>query len=189
MAFLRKTTNDPNYDAVAALLANTSLGDMLKIRGTALRLAHLVRRLEKFSFPLVAQPLAELLIRPENHTATTRIEALIHLAALAYRGKKRPTLWQLRKWLNVWVFKGPLLEEHGRRRFQDAATDHDTKLGDRVGDDIVDTDFEATFIAEFGLKMDQYGEFVVRVTLEALEQGTATHSPPTPVSGIVAVTT
>ena len=108
MAPLRKTSPDPIYDAAAALMANATGGDMREIRSMAQRLARLVRRLGKFSFPLVAQPLADLLIRPENHTATARIEALIHLAALACGGKREPTRGQLREWLNVLVFQDPI---------------------------------------------------------------------------------
>ena len=76
----------------------------------AVRLARLVRRLEKFSFPLVAAPLAGLLTRPENHTATARIEALIHLAALACQGDREPGQRQLREWLNVAIYDDPLTE-------------------------------------------------------------------------------
>ena len=113
MASLRKTSPDPNYDAAAALLANATAGDMREIRGMVLRLARLVRRLEKFSFPLVAQPLAGLLTRPENHTATARIEALIHLAALACCGKQAPTPRQVHEWLNALVYKDPITELEG----------------------------------------------------------------------------
>ena len=75
-----------------------------------MRLARLVRRLEKFSFPLVAAPLAGLLTRRENHTATSRIEALIHLAALACRGDWEPGQRQLREWLNVAICNDPITE-------------------------------------------------------------------------------
>ncbi len=71
----------------------------------AVRLAKVVRRLEKFSFPLVAAPLAGLLTRRENHVAGTRIEALIHLAALACRGEEAPDRRHLREWLNVAIYK------------------------------------------------------------------------------------
>ena len=56
--------------------------------------------LKRFSFPLVAAPLAGLLTRPENHCETGRIEALIHLAAVACWGNKKPRPRHLRKWLN-----------------------------------------------------------------------------------------
>ena len=55
--------------------------------------------LRKFNFPAVAALLAGLLTRPENHTATARIEALLHLAVLACRGRKKGNLRQLREWL------------------------------------------------------------------------------------------
>ena len=110
---MRKNPPDPNYDAVTALLANAAASDMREIRGTVLRLARLLKGLEKFSFPLVAQSLAGLLIRPENHTATARIETLIHLAALACRGEHVPARRQVRQWLNVSVFKDPITELEG----------------------------------------------------------------------------
>ena len=110
MANLRRTSSDPNNDAVAALLANAMADDMREIRGMVLRLARLSRHLEKFSFPLVAQSLAGLLIRPENHTATARIEALVHLAAFACRGEQGPTPHQVSEWLNVMVYEDPITE-------------------------------------------------------------------------------
>lgn len=113
MAPLRKKSPDPNYDAVTVLLANAKVNEMHEIRGTVLRLPRLFKRLEKFSFPLVAQSLAGLLIRPENHTATARIETLIHWAALACRGEQLLTRRQLSQWLNVSVFKDPITELEG----------------------------------------------------------------------------
>ena len=110
---MRTKSHDPNYDAVAALLANAKANEMREIRGTVLRLPRLFKRLEKFSFPLVAQSLAALLIRPENHTAAARIETLIHLAALACRGEQVPARRQLSQWLNVSVFKDPITELEG----------------------------------------------------------------------------
>ncbi len=113
MESFKNTTPDPNYDVAAALLANFAADDMREIRGMVLRLARVSKRLEKFSFPLVAQSLASLLIRPENHTATARIEALIHLAAFACRGEKGPTPTQVSEWLNVMVYKDPITELEG----------------------------------------------------------------------------
>ena len=110
---MRKKSSDPNYDAVVALLANAKAIEAHAIRGMVIRLPRLFKRLEKFSFPLVAQSLAGLLIRPENHTATARIEALIHLAALACRGKQGPARRQLSQWLNVSMFKDPITELEG----------------------------------------------------------------------------
>ena len=85
-------------------MAYAMAGELPEIRGMVSRLPRLVRSLKKFSFPLVVPLLAELLIRRENHTATARIEALIHLAALYCRGKKQPGRRQLHKWLNVLIF-------------------------------------------------------------------------------------
>ena len=107
---MRKTSLDPHSEAAAALMASAATVELREIRSMAVRLASLVRRLEKFSFPLVAAPLAGLLIRGENHTATARIEALIHLAAHACRGDKEPTRRQLREWLNVALLKDPITE-------------------------------------------------------------------------------
>ena len=73
---------------------------MSNVRDLADRQARLVRRLRKFSFPKVAAHLSVLLTRPENHTASPRIEALLHLAALACRGNKKPGLRHLREWLS-----------------------------------------------------------------------------------------
>ena len=93
MASLRKTSPDPYREAGAALMASAATRELRVIRSIAVRFDSVVRRIEKFSFPLVVQPLAGVLTRPENHTATARIEALIHLAAmaaLACRGRKEP---------------------------------------------------------------------------------------------------
>ena len=93
-----------------AVLATAAAGELREIAGMATRLAGVVKRLEKFSFPSVAAPLAELLTRPENHTATTRIEALIHLAALACQGDREPGHRQLREWLNVAIHDDPITD-------------------------------------------------------------------------------
>lgn len=90
----------PHFNDFAALMAASHSAMSLRIGSVAARLNKLVRRLAKFSFPSVAQPLAGLLTRPENHPASVRLEALIHLAALACRGGSAPTLAQLREWLN-----------------------------------------------------------------------------------------
>lgn len=89
-------------------MANAASGELHEIRRIAARLGKLLRRLEKFSFPLVAVPLAGLLTRPENHCATARIEALIHLAALACCGNKEPRPRDLRQWLNRMVLDDPI---------------------------------------------------------------------------------
>ena len=89
-------------------MANAASGELHEIRSIAARLGGLVKRLEKFSLPLVAAPLAGLLTRPENHCATARIEALIHLAALACCGNKAPRPRHLRQWLNRMVSDDPI---------------------------------------------------------------------------------
>ena len=86
-------------EATRALSADAADAVVRNIRDLAERQARLVRRLQKFSFPAVAALLSGLLTRTENHTATARIEALLHLAALACRGKKNPGLQHLRGWL------------------------------------------------------------------------------------------
>lgn len=89
-------------------MANAASVELHEIRRIAARLGKLLKSLEKFSFPLVAAPLAGLLTRPENHCATARIEALIHLAALACRGDKEPRPRDLRQWLNRMVLADPI---------------------------------------------------------------------------------
>ncbi len=102
---MSRNSLDPNREAAAALMASAATGELREIGSMAVRLAKVVRRLEKFSFPLVAAPLAGLLTRRENHVAGARIEALIHLAALACRGEEAPDRRHLREWLNVAIYK------------------------------------------------------------------------------------
>ena len=90
---------DPQGEAARLLSADAAGIGVRDVRGMAARQARLVRRLQKFNFPAVAVLLAGLLTRPENHTATARIEALLHLAALACRGRKKAGQQQLREWL------------------------------------------------------------------------------------------
>ena len=71
-------------------MTHTAPAELRAIGSMAVRVGTLVGRLEKFSFPLVAAPLAGLLTRSENHTAAARIEALIHLAVLACQGDRKP---------------------------------------------------------------------------------------------------
>ena len=91
---------DPLGEATRVLSADATGAEVCNIRGMAARRARLVRGLGKYSFPAVAALLSGLLTRPENHTATARIEALLHLTALACRGRKKASLQQLREWLN-----------------------------------------------------------------------------------------
>ena len=90
----------------AAVLVDAQGADSRSVGAAAVRLPGLARRLAEYSFPLVAEPLADLLTAPENHAATARIEALIHLAALACRGTEGPATGQLAEWLN-----GEILED------------------------------------------------------------------------------
>ena len=101
---------DTQDEAAAAFLASTAVSELSDIGRTAIRLATVVRRLEKFAFPLVAAPLAGLLTRHENHTASGRIEALIHLAALACQGERAPDQRHLREWLNIAVYNDVITE-------------------------------------------------------------------------------
>ena len=105
---MSRNSLDPNREPAAALMASTATGELREIGSIAVRLAKVVRRLEKFSFPLVAAPLAGLLTRRENHVASARIEALIHLAAFACRGERAPDQRHLREWLNVAIYKDPI---------------------------------------------------------------------------------
>lgn len=89
-------------------MANAANGELREIRSISARLGRLLKRLETFSFPFVAAHLAGLLTRPENHCATGRIEALIHLAALACRGNKEPRPRHLRQWLNGMFSDDPI---------------------------------------------------------------------------------
>ena len=90
---------DPPGEAARLLAADAAEIGVGDVREMAARQARLVTRLQKFNFPAVAALLAGLLTRPENHTVTARIEALLHLAALACRGRKKVGQQQLREWL------------------------------------------------------------------------------------------
>ena len=83
----------------------------------ARRLSQLVSRLKKFSLFEVTRATAGLLTAPENHPASARLEALIHLAAMTCRGDRVPQLSQLREWINDIIFR-----------------DHITRLEDPVED-------------------------------------------------------
>ena len=107
---MRRTSLDLHGEAAAALMANAATAELREIRSMTGRLSKLLRCLKRFSFPLVAAPLAGPLTRPENHTATARFEALIHLAAVACRGNKEPRLRHLREWLNTTVFEDPITQ-------------------------------------------------------------------------------
>src|ERR1700745_2337039 len=76
-----------------------------RLSGIAARCPSLIRRLQKFHFPSIAQPLAGLLTLPANNPAHVRLSALLHLAAMFCHGHKDPTLAQLREWLNDILLK------------------------------------------------------------------------------------
>ena len=90
---------EPHGEVAKLLSADAAGAGARDLRGIAGRQAGLLSRLRQYSFPKVAALLSGLLTRPENHTATARIEALLHLTALACRGRKKPGLQQLREWL------------------------------------------------------------------------------------------
>ena len=105
---MKTTSPDPQEEAIAAFMAHAATGELREISRITERFRKLLRHLEKFSFPLVAAPLAGLLTRPENHCATGRIEALIHLAALSCCGNKAPRLRHVKQWLNRTVLNDPI---------------------------------------------------------------------------------
>ena len=75
--------------------------DVHRIENVAARLQLLAERLEAFSFPEVARTLGALLTRTETHSATVRIEALAHLAALYCKGQGAPSRQELQTWLDA----------------------------------------------------------------------------------------
>ena len=66
-----------------------------------------------------------------------------------------------------------LLSENRTREFLDAAANQAIGLEDGDEKDVADPIFESAFIAEFGLSEEQYQQFVLRVTLEALKSKAA----------------
>ena len=91
---------DPQREVLRLLSADAAGTAARDVRSLVTRRARLVQRLRQFNFPTVAALLAGLLTRSENHTATARIEALVHLAALTCCGRKKAGLRQLRAWLS-----------------------------------------------------------------------------------------
>ena len=77
-----------------------SLADPYQIAAMASRFEPVIRKLDAFSFASVVGAIAGLLTRPENHVATTRLEAMAHLAALGCRGDVAPSMGRLREWIN-----------------------------------------------------------------------------------------
>ncbi|MES0032375.1 hypothetical protein [Mesorhizobium sp. M0040] len=92
--------NVPMMDALSSLFAAARAGDMFRLDELAKRQAKLCARLAKFNQRHVVEILAGLLTQPENHAATLRIEAVIHLAVLHCKGSAKPTLLQIREWVN-----------------------------------------------------------------------------------------
>lgn len=89
------------FTAVAATVADLRAGDgESEVSALSRRQTKLCKRLAKFDLVEIVEILAGLLTHPDNHCATPRIEALIHLAVLHCRGTQKPTLLQIREWLN-----------------------------------------------------------------------------------------
>lgn len=78
--------------------------DSYQIEAMASRFAPVVRMLNGYSFPSVVAAVAGLLTRVENHSATARLETMVHLAALGCRGTNAPSTKRLRQWLNVSIY-------------------------------------------------------------------------------------
>lgn len=90
------------------LFANAEAEETMGLRALGDRQAKLCARLAKFDAASTIQQIAGQLTAPENHAATLRLEALIHLAALHCRGRQTPTLVQLREWINDIMAADPL---------------------------------------------------------------------------------
>ncbi|MCU4178605.1 hypothetical protein [Bosea sp. BH3] len=85
---------------LGALMAGLQANENMNLRSLCRRQNRLCARLQKFDFIGVLEIASGLLTRPENHSATLRIEALIHLAAIHSHGRQKPSLAQVREWLN-----------------------------------------------------------------------------------------
>jgi hypothetical protein len=86
---------------LGALMAGFRANQNMNLRSLSERQPRLCSRLGKFGFLALVEIVSGLLTQPQNHAATLRIEALIHLAAMHSRGHQTPTLSQVREWLNV----------------------------------------------------------------------------------------
>lgn len=91
---------DKFSNALNGLQAMMTSQNSLHLGGIAQRLPRLVARLTKFSFPDIAATVGGLLTMADNHPKTYRLEVLVNLAAIHCRGTQKPTLAQLREWLN-----------------------------------------------------------------------------------------
>ena len=81
-----------------------SLVETYRIATMASRFETLVRKLDAYSFTSVVGAVGGLMTRPGNHAATTRLETMIHLAALGCRGDNAPSVGRLREWINVAIY-------------------------------------------------------------------------------------
>ena len=101
-------TPDHTSNALTAYMAMSMANDVRRISAITSRNGKLLRHLEKFYFPRAAPLLAGLLTRIDNHCATARIEAIIHMLALVGRGTAVPTHNDIRRWLNNDIRKDPI---------------------------------------------------------------------------------
>lgn len=92
--------NDPYLDALKGLFAAAGGASSFSLEKLTKRQRSLCARLVKFSRRHLVEILAGLLTQPETHAATLRIEAMIHLAFLYCNGTRKPTLPQVREWVN-----------------------------------------------------------------------------------------
>ena len=86
-AFLREK-------AISATMSAHHLGHLIE------RKPELLRALQPFHPAETIMRLASMLLEPQNHPSTIRIEALIHLARFACQGSALVSPSHLRKWLN-----------------------------------------------------------------------------------------
>lgn len=91
---------DKRLNALNGLEAMITSQSSLHLGGIAQRLPRFVARLAKFSFPDIAATVGGLLTMPDNHPKTYRLEVLINLAAIHCQSTQKPTLAQIREWLN-----------------------------------------------------------------------------------------
>lgn len=96
------------FGGLGQLFANAEAEGNMGLRALGERQARLCLRLVKFDAASTIQQIAGLLTAPENHAATLRLEALIHLAAIHCRGRRTPTLAHLREWINDIMVADPL---------------------------------------------------------------------------------
>lgn len=86
-------------DSALGLLAVSQTDDIRRLSGLRKRQRRLRRLLTPVEPHAAIGRLAGLLTYPNHHTATPRLEALIHLAAMDCRGVRAPTDDDVRKWL------------------------------------------------------------------------------------------